>query len=95
MLKQDPTDAKANMTMGDIMMRQGQLDEAQRFLENSVREDPKLAAAHYKLSILYFRKHETGAAEREKTIAANLNAESNRLSKTELRLVLPAAATVH
>jgi tetratricopeptide (TPR) repeat protein len=93
-LKQNSADAKANMAMGDILMRQGKLDEAQRFLENSIRQDPKLAAAHYKLSILYFRRHETGPGEREKSIAANLNAETNRSSRTELRLVLPEAASV-
>lgn len=94
-LKQNPANAKANMTMGDIMMRKGKLDEAQTFLENSIRADSNLAPAHYKLSILYFRKHEMAAAEREKTIAANLNAETNRLNRTELRLVLPDAASVH
>lgn len=88
-LKQSPADAKANMAIGDIMMQKGRLEEAQTFLEKAIAEDPKLAAAHYKLSILYFRKHETEQAEREKTIAADLNAEANRASKTQLRLVLP------
>jgi Tfp pilus assembly protein PilF len=64
------------------------------FFENAIRQDPKLAAAHYKLSILYFRKHETEQAEREKTIAANLNAEANRANKTQLRLVLPDTESV-
>jgi tetratricopeptide (TPR) repeat protein len=91
-LKQDPEDAKANMTLGDLMTRTGKLDEAQTFLESAIRSDPTLAAAHYKLSILYFRKHETAQAEREKTIATNLNAEANRASKTQLRLVLPETA---
>lgn len=88
-LKQNPEDAKANMAMGDITMRKGKPDEARMFLEKAIRQDPKLAAAHYKLSILYFRKHEMEQAEREKTIAANLNAEANRASKIQLRLILP------
>lgn len=88
-LKQNPADAKANMAMGDIMMQKGRPEEAQTFLEKAITEDPKLAAAHYKLSILYFRKHETDQAEREKRIAADLNAEANGASKTQLRLVLP------
>jgi protein O-mannosyl-transferase len=93
-LKQNPEDAKANMAMGDIAMRKAKLDEAQIFLEKAIRQNPKLAAAHYKLSILYFRKHETEQAEREKTIAADLNAETNRASKTQLRLVLPETESI-
>jgi len=88
-LKQSPADAKANMAMGDIMMQKGRLEEAQTFLEKAIAEDPKLAGAHYKLSLLYFRKHDMELAEREKIIAADLNAEANRASKTQLRLVLP------
>ena len=94
-LKQNPEDAKANMAMGDITLRKGKADEAQMFLETAIRQDPKLAAAHYKLSILYFRNHETEQAERERTIAANLNAEANRASKTQLRLVLPETEVIH
>jgi len=94
-LKQNPNDAKANMAMGDITMRKGKLNEARMFLEKAIRQDPELAAAHYKLSILYFRKHETAQAEREKTIAANLNTEANRGSKTQLSLVLPETGIVH
>lgn len=93
-LKQNPKDARANMTMGDLAMREGRLDEAETFFETAIRGDPKLAAAHYKLSILYFRKHRTEQAEKEKTIAGNLNAEANRASKTQLRLVLPEADSV-
>jgi tetratricopeptide (TPR) repeat protein len=89
LLKQNPEDAKANMAMGDITLRKGKPDEAQMFLERAIRQDPNLAAAHYKLSILYFRNHETEQAERERAIAANLNAEANRASKTQLKLVLP------
>jgi Tfp pilus assembly protein PilF len=89
LLKQSPADAKANMAMGDIMMQKGRLEEAQTFLEKAIAEDPKLAGAHYKLSLLYFRKHDMELAEREKIIAADLNAEANRASKTQLRLVLP------
>ena len=88
-IEAEPEDAKANMAMGDIVMHKGRLAEAQMFLEKAIGRDPKLAAAHYKLSILYFRKHDTEQAEREKTIAADLNAEANRASKTQLRLVLP------
>ncbi|HEY6988475.1 MAG TPA: tetratricopeptide repeat protein [Bryobacteraceae bacterium] len=93
-LQQNPRDAKANMTMGDIAMHKGRLDEAQTFFEKSIHEDPKLAAAHYKLSTLYFRKHEAERAEHEKAIAANLNAEANRASKTQLRLILPETNTL-
>ena len=95
LLKQNPADAKTNMTIGDLNMRRGRLDEAQMFLEKAIRLDPNLAAAHYKLSILYFRKHETERAEHEKTIAAGLNAEASRVSKTQLRLVLPDTLTTH
>jgi protein O-mannosyl-transferase len=93
-LKQNPEDAKANMAMGDVAMRKAKLDEAQIFLEKAIRRNPKLAAAHYKLSLLYFRKHEMEQAEREKSIAADLNAEVNRASKTQLRLVLPETESI-
>jgi tetratricopeptide (TPR) repeat protein len=66
-LRQNPNDAKAIMTMGDIMERKRQTDAAQAFFERAIRQDPNLAAAHYKLSMMYFRKHETEQAEREKT----------------------------
>jgi uncharacterized protein HemY len=90
-LKQQPGHAKANMTMGDLMMRRGNLPEAKTYLEAAIHSNPKLAAAHYKLSILYFREHDTGQAQKERTLAADLNAEAKRASKTQLRLVLPDA----
>ncbi|HEY7302917.1 MAG TPA: tetratricopeptide repeat protein [Bryobacteraceae bacterium] len=90
-LQQQPEHAKANMTMGDLMMRRGKLPEAKTYLEAAIHSDPKLAAAHYKLSMLYFRDHDTEQAEKEKTLAADLNAEAKRASKTQLRLVLPEA----
>ncbi len=93
-LQQNPRDAKANMTMGDIAMHKGRLDEAQTFFEKAIHEDPKLAAAHYKLSTLYFRKHKMERAEHEKAIATNLNAEANRASKTQFRLILPETNTL-
>jgi tetratricopeptide (TPR) repeat protein len=88
-LKQTPGHAKANMTMGDLMMRRGRLQEAKAYLETAINQDPKLAAAHYKLSILFFREHDTEHGENERALAANLNAEQVRSSKTQLRLVLP------
>jgi hypothetical protein len=45
--------------------------------------------------MIYFRKHDTERAEREKNIAANLIAKQNRASKTQLRLVLPEASDIH
>ncbi len=94
-LAQNPSDPKANMALGEILTRRGKLDEAQTRLEAAVHQDPKLAAAHYKLSILLFRKHEPERAEKEKDIAANLNAEAKQASKTQLRLILPDSDSVH
>src|SRR5581483_6262560 len=84
LLNVNPKDAKANTAMRDIMMRSGKLEEAQTLLENAIAQDPMLAAAHYKLSLLYFRKHEREKAESEKAIAARLNDEATRTSKTQL-----------
>ncbi len=88
-LRENPHLAKANMTMGDILLRKGNLAGAQEHLEAATREDPKLAAAHYKLSVLYLREHEMQKSAAEKALAANLNEEEKRSSKTQLRLVLP------
>jgi tetratricopeptide (TPR) repeat protein len=94
-LKDNPSDAKAGMALSDIMMRRGTLDEAQRLLEKATRDDPTLAAAHFKLAAVYARKHEEGAAERERRVAATLNEEAKRNSKTQLRLILPETATAY
>ncbi len=91
-LRENPRHAKANMTMGDILLRKGDLAGAQKFLEAATRENPKLAAAHYKLSVVYQRERETEKSAAEKTLAANLNEEEKRSSKTQLRLVLPEAS---
>ncbi len=88
-LREAPHDAKANMTMGDILLRKGDVAEAQKYLESATRDDPKLAAAHYKLSQLYLREHQMQKSATEKALAADLNAEEKRNSKTQLRLVLP------
>jgi tetratricopeptide (TPR) repeat protein len=92
-LKENPSDAKANMTLGDIMMRRGNLDEAQRLLEHATQDDPTLGAAHFKLAAVYSRKRQEEAAARERGIATKLNADAKRESKTQLRLILPEAAT--
>ncbi len=88
-LREYPHHAKANMTMGDILLRKGDLAGAQKFLETATHEDPKLAAAHYKLSLVYLREHEMEKSAAEKTVAANLNEQEKRNSRTQLRLVLP------
>lgn len=88
-LQEKPHDAKATLAMGDLLMRQGDLRGAETYLQTAVRQAPKLAAAHYKLSMLYFRTHRAKEAESEKTIAAQLNTEASRASKTQLKLILP------
>jgi Flp pilus assembly protein TadD len=95
LLKHDPNNAEANMMLGDIMARRGRPDVARTLLEQAVHQDPELQAAHYKLAILYFRRHEPEQAEREQSIAANLNAEAVRANKTQLRLLLPDVENVH
>ncbi len=88
-LKQDPNYAKANAAMGDILLRKGDLDGAQAHLEKALAQDPALASAHYRLSTVLFRKHETGRAERERTLAADLQADAKRVNRTQLKLALP------
>lgn len=88
-LRQDPNHAEANMEMGEIVMRRGDLQQAQTFLEAAVRANPKLAAAHYKLSVVFSREHNQERAEAERSLAASLNTQANRASKTQLKLILP------
>ncbi len=88
-LRQNPQHARANMTMGEIFMREGNFAASRKLLESAIRQDPKLAAAHYKLAVLLLREHKPQQADREKQVAAQLNQEANRASRTQLRLVLP------
>ncbi len=88
-LKQDPNYAKANAALGEILLRKGDLDGAQAHLEKAVEKDPGLASAHYRLSTVLFRKHLTERAERERTLAAGLQADAQRANRTQLKLALP------
>jgi hypothetical protein len=47
------------------------------------------------LSVLFFRKHDAERGEKEKAIAASLNAEAKQASKTQLKLILPDSDTLH
>ncbi len=94
-LKQKPNHAKAQMAMGEVLLRQGDLDGAQAHLEEALEQDGRSAPAHYKLSTVLRRKHETEKAERERTLATQLEAEAKQASRTQLKLVLPEAEAGH
>jgi tetratricopeptide (TPR) repeat protein len=88
-LQQNPRNVKANTGMGDLLLRNGNLDEAQRHLEAAIGADPKDGPAHYKLSQVLLRRHATEQANKERALALALNAEAKRASKAPLRLAMP------
>ncbi len=88
-LAEDPEHAEANILLGDLLMRRGSLDEAEARLEAAIRKNPKSGPAHYKLATVLARKQQTQRAQTERALAAKLNAEAAKASKTQLRLVLP------
>lgn len=93
-LAERPENAKANLVMGDLLTRRNRAADAQVCLENAISADPKLAPAHYKLAMLLYRKHENARADRERELAAELNARAQREGHTILKIVMPAAGAI-
>ncbi|MEM8548816.1 MAG: hypothetical protein AAGF46_11725, partial [Pseudomonadota bacterium] len=63
--KESPEDAAAyNYQLGVEYLRAGKLRQARERLESSVRQNPKVAAAHFTLAILYERVDEQKLADR-------------------------------
>ena len=78
--------------MGEIRLREGDAAGARTYLERATKDDPQLAAAHYRLGLLYAREDEDAKSLRERQAAEKLNEEAKRASKTQLKLVLPESA---
>lgn len=89
-----PENAKANLAMGDLLVRRNRAADAEAFLEKAIAADPKLAAAHYKLAMLLYRKQENARADMERARAAELTAEAQREGRTILKIAAPAAGEI-
>ena len=88
-LAKQPHHSKANVALGDIAVRKGDLPTAKSYYETAIDSDPKSGPAHYKLSTVLLRLHDTERAEKERTLGASLNAQSVKASKTVLVLADP------
>ncbi len=88
-LATQPDHAAANVALAGILLRRGDLDAAQSCLEKAIAKNPSLAPAHYRLAIVLQRKHLSDQAQREQSLAADLNTKATQAGKTQLRLVLP------
>ena len=88
-LQQYPSHVKANVAMADLDLRRGKLNDAQAHLERALAEDPNFGPAHYKLSQVLQRKHETERAQEEMAIAERLNERAKQQSKVQLRIAIP------
>lgn len=70
-------------------MRQGKLNEAKNYLNQAIEDDPKNGSAHYKLSMVYLRLHETGKGREEAALAATLNAALQKAARSQLQIEMP------
>jgi Flp pilus assembly protein TadD len=61
---------------GDFFVHRNQLDQARPLVEEAVRLEPNLAAAHEALGFYYFRERDFAAADKEMSKAIELGATS-------------------
>ena len=64
------------MAIAGIDEIEGRMEESVRRLERAVKLDPGLAAAHYKLGLLYQRRGEQELARNELRLFQDLKADS-------------------
>jgi protein O-GlcNAc transferase len=88
-LTRDPHHVTANIAMADLLMRTGKLNGAETHLKQAIADDPRNGPAHYKLSVVYLRLKRPELGRKEGEIAAELNTEAKRASRTQLRIDLP------
>jgi tetratricopeptide (TPR) repeat protein len=88
-LKARPQHAKALIAMGDVLLKNGDLAAAIARYELAIAADRKSGPAHYKLSTVLTRLHETERAAQERALGAELNAQATKGAKTVLVLVQP------
>lgn len=88
-VSRDPHHVKANIAFADLLVRQGKLNEAKNYLNQAIEDDPKNGSAHYKLSMVYLRLHETGKGREEAALAATLNAALQKAARSQLQIEMP------
>ncbi len=72
----DPSDAETKIVLARCLERQEHLDEAAALLEQAVASEPASRRAHTALAELYRRQQRLAQAEKEQSIAANLEEET-------------------
>jgi tetratricopeptide (TPR) repeat protein len=70
------TEAEADSYLGDLLLHMNRLDEAAARLEQALKLDPKLAAAHASLGLVRVRQGRYDAAKRHLREAVVANAEN-------------------
>ena len=60
-------------------MRKGELNEAQRMLEEILKREPDLIDAHVTLARIYFKKKMKAEGDREQAIVERLRAELQKM----------------
>jgi len=88
-LNAQPGHLKANIGMGDLLQKKGDLKGAEARYEAAIASDPQSGSAHYKLSTVLLHLHETQRAAEERARGAELNAQAAKAAKTVLVLSEP------
>jgi tetratricopeptide (TPR) repeat protein len=75
-MPQNPHKASLHHEMGMIALRAGALNEAMRWFESALREDPEFAPTHRALALFYERMGQRGRALRELELAGPAPADA-------------------
>lgn len=70
------SEAESQAYLGDLLLHMGNLDSAEKYLQEAVRLDPQLAIAESSLGMLYLRKDKIGEARRHLERAVSLNSQN-------------------
>src|SRR5207247_7115637 len=74
-----PGDASVAFQISLIHMNKGELNEAQRMLEEIVKQQPDLIDAHVTLARVYYKKKMKAEGDREQAIVEKLRAQLQKL----------------
>ena len=88
-LTAQPRHTRANIGMGDVLLRKGDLPGAKARYERAIASDGNSGPAHYKLSTVLVRLHENERAVQERARGTELNAQALKAAKTVLVLAEP------
>jgi tetratricopeptide (TPR) repeat protein len=88
-LKTAPQHPRANIGMGDLMQKRGDLPGALARYEAAIAADANSGPAHYKLSTVLLRLHQNERAAQERSRGTELNAQALKAAKTVLVLADP------